>query len=149
MPRRNRLNYGNGPDDYRSGQPSVGMEQATDEFGAADLTIRGRDGTVRGGGTVHRKTDVRNRLEAFSPHDNHGRSNFLFVDPSRLNFDPEKGGDDTFLTPFSSSRDSDSTVDSLADMFLAMLSMDDEAPRRDLPDRHDDPVPLLSYDWTY
>ena len=59
---------------------------------------------------------------------------------------------DTFLTPFSTSRDSDSTVDSLADVFLAMLSMQDdhdETPHRDLPDRHDDPVPLLSYDWTY
>jgi hypothetical protein len=149
MPRRNRLNNGNGPDDYRSGQPSAGMGQTMDEFGAADSATRGRDGTVRGGGTAHRTTDVRNRLEAFSPCDNHGRSNFLFVDPSRLNFDSQRGGDDTFLTPYASSRDSDSTVDSLADVFLAMLSIHDGDSHRDLPDMHDDPVPLLSYDWTY
>ena len=83
------------------------------------------------------------------PHDNHGRLNFRFVDPSRLNFDPEKGGDDTFLTHFSYSRDPDSTVDSLADTFLAMLAFHDGIPHRDLPDMDDDPVPLLSYDWTY
>ena len=106
MPRRKRLKSGNGPDTDGRDSPMQWTGHRSDENGAAGSAIAVETDQCVGGGTGYERT-------------NDSRLNFH----SRYGPRPSTGGDDTFLTPYSTSTMTDSAVKSLPTLFLAYCAL--------------------------
>ena len=107
MPRRKRLKSGNGPDTDGQDSPMRWMEHWSDGNGAAGSALAVETDQCEGGGTGYEQT-------------NDSRLNFRSWYGPR----PSTGGDDTFLTPYSTSTMTDSAVESLPTLFLAYCALD-------------------------
>jgi hypothetical protein len=131
MPRRNRLNDGNGPDTFGWDSPVQRMGHWSDEFGIAGSVTKAETEWHAGSGASFNEDS---------------RLNF----PSRLGSRPWTGGDDTILTPFSLSPMTDTAVDCLPALFLAYCMIADSDDVVCMDDRVTprgsalDPVPLLN-----
>jgi hypothetical protein len=131
MPRRNRLNTnGNGPGDFGRDSPVRGWGTGQTKLVVVDSATEAETGRRVGCGAPSEDS----RLDL----------------PSRTGSRPWTGGNDTILTPFSLSPMTDTTVDSLPELFLAyciladsddIMSDDDRAVPRG---SGMDPVPLLN-----
>jgi hypothetical protein len=131
MPRWNRLNTnGNGPDDFGRDSPVRGWGAGRTKLVVADSAAEAETGWRAGCGALSEDS----RLDL----------------SSRTGSRPWTGGDDTILTPFSSSPITDAAVDSLPELFLAYCTLADSDDIMSDDDRvvprgsGSDPVPLLT-----